>query len=60
MQRPRICGIRHGFAAVTPALAVGAPGMAAGALPCRDQAREIAGHEEVEPEEEGEEQEGKE
>ena len=30
---------RHGFVAVTPAQA---PGMAAGALPCRDQAPEIA------------------
>ena len=35
---------RHGFAAVTPALAAGAPGMAAGAL---RRAPEIAGHEEV-------------
>ena len=51
---------RHGFAAVTPALAAGVPGMAAGALPCRDQAPEIAGHGEVEPEKEGEEQERKE
>ena len=34
---------RRGFAAVTTAQAVGAPGIAAGALPCRDQVPEIAG-----------------